>query len=188
MASDSSIPASGWHIDDARIYDDTEPTWVPLASTAPGVSRIPWTVPLGAGDDYCLSIVGKAPGYSDSPVILSGPFSIASGDTDGDGSPDVYELTVLGTSPNKVDTDGDGLVDGSGGVVSLADLPGGIDEDSDGFVDGETDLGTDPTFSNVGRRGSEGRSQQRHRRGRTDRTFPSCNLRYPTDSTRGRTG
>jgi hypothetical protein len=71
-------------------------------------------------------------------------------DSDGDGADDGYETAVLGTDPNNVDSDGDGLVDGAGGVVTLAAYPGGIDADGDGFVDGEQDLGTDPAVSNTG--------------------------------------
>jgi hypothetical protein len=44
----------------------------------------------------------------------------------------------------------DRLVDGVGGVVTVASYAAGIDGDGDGFVDGEVDLGTDPTASNIG--------------------------------------
>ena len=78
-------------------------------------------------------------------------------DTDGDGIDNGYETAVLGTSPNSVDSDNDGLVDGAGGTVAVAVYltlyPSGpvpVDTDSDGFVDGEQDLGTDPAVSNVG--------------------------------------
>jgi Bacterial TSP3 repeat len=70
-------------------------------------------------------------------------------DTDGDGLSDIYETTVLGTNPNMVDSDNDGLVDGNDGVVSLVTLPGGVDIDGDGFVDGEQDFGTDPTLADT---------------------------------------
>jgi len=65
-------------------------------------------------------------------------------DADGDGLGDVFETTVLGTNPNSIDSDNDGLVDGNDGVVLLAALPGGVDTNGDGFVDGEQALGTDP--------------------------------------------
>lgn len=51
---------------------------------------------------------------------------------------------VLGTNPALADSDGDGLVDGNGGIVPVTSLPGGVDFDGDGFVDGEQMLGTDP--------------------------------------------
>ncbi len=61
--------------------------------------------------------------------------------------------TANGTDPNDVDTDDDGLVDGAGGLVTIADysLNGGtgtpVDTDGDGFVDGELDFGNDPTVA-----------------------------------------
>ncbi|MCB1689558.1 MAG: M36 family metallopeptidase [Halioglobus sp.] len=70
-------------------------------------------------------------------------------DSDGDGIPDAQEL-LDGTNPNSVDTDGDGLVDGAGGIVTVASYPAGIDGNGDGFVDGELDYGTDPNGSNIG--------------------------------------
>jgi len=78
-------------------------------------------------------------------------------DTDGDGLDNGYETAVLGTDPNSVDSDSDGLVDGTGGTVTVAVYltlypsgPAPVDTDSDGFVDGEQDFGTDPAVSNVG--------------------------------------
>jgi hypothetical protein len=85
-----------------------------------------------------------APGYTNSPQVITSPFTVADADTDGDGINNIHEVTILGTSPVNVDSDGDGLADGAGGVVPLAALPGGIDLNEDEFVDGEMDLGTDP--------------------------------------------
>jgi len=70
-------------------------------------------------------------------------------DDDNDGLTDVDE-GILGTNPTLVDTDGDGLVDGAGGIVLLTTLPGGIDTDGDGYVEGEQDFGSDPLTSNIG--------------------------------------
>ena len=75
-------------------------------------------------------------------------------DPDGDGRSNLQEYMgvapYLTTDPNDVDSDDDGLVDGTNGVVSITvytnTYPGVIfaDVDSDGFVDGEMDYGTDP--------------------------------------------
>jgi hypothetical protein len=73
---------------------------------------------------------------------------IAEGDDDNDGLSDDQEA-VLGTNPLLVDSDGDGLVDGAGGLVPLAMLPGGVDADTDGFVDGEADFATSPVTADT---------------------------------------
>jgi len=87
--------------------------------------------------------------------------SLPPGDSDGDGLLDTDEdtngnsLVDAGeTDPYNVDTDGDGLVDGAGGIVCVASGPGcaavypaGVDTDGDGFVEGEQDFGNDPTIN-----------------------------------------
>ena len=51
--------------------------------------------------------------------------------------------------PNNVDGDGDGLVDGTDGVVSVSVYPSGIDANGDGFVDGEQDNGTNASLADT---------------------------------------
>lgn len=86
---------------------------------------------------------------------MAAPYTMATAawtappDSDGDGLSDIEEAQ-LGTNPNNVDSDGDGLVDGAGGIVTTDSYPGGIDSDGDGFVDGEQDHGTSPVISNRG--------------------------------------
>lgn len=68
-------------------------------------------------------------------------------DTDGDGIPDGYEISI-GTDPNKADTDGDGFSDGYEMTVLYTD-PLVYDEDSDFDGDGLTNsqefsIGTNP--------------------------------------------
>jgi hypothetical protein len=68
-------------------------------------------------------------------------------DLDGDGLTGLAEAARR-TSFARVDTDGDGFVDGPDGEVPTASYAGGPiawDLDPDGFVDGEADHGTDPT-------------------------------------------
>lgn len=104
-----------------------------------GIHTVRWTYSkdssVSAGDDaaWVDRIVYTSPGL----------------DSDADGISDADEL-FLGTDPYNVDSDGDGLVDGAGGVVLLSNYSAGIDIDDDGYVDGEAELGTDPTASNVG--------------------------------------
>jgi len=119
-------------------------SWNLVGTSSPGASSIPWTVPVNTGSDYCLRIQGMAPGYMNSQQVITNPFTVSDADSDGDGLNNIYEVTVLGTSPENVDSDADGLADGVGGVVSLAMLPGGIDMNDDGFIDGEMDYGTNP--------------------------------------------
>ncbi|HYQ72896.1 MAG TPA: multicopper oxidase domain-containing protein, partial [Gammaproteobacteria bacterium] len=73
---------------------------------------------------------------------------IAEGDDDNDGLGDAQE-TAAGTNPLLVDSDGDGLVDGAGGVVPIAMLPDGVDADVDGFIDGELDFATSPVTADT---------------------------------------
>jgi hypothetical protein len=143
MASDSSVSGNGWYVDDVSLVGGVSP-WMSIGTTPPGASSLSWTVPLNTGGDYCLSIQGMAPGYTNSPQVITTPFTISDADSDADGLNNIYEVTVLGTNPESVDSDGDGLADGAGGVVPLAVLPGGVDVNGDGFVDGELDYGTDP--------------------------------------------
>jgi len=67
-------------------------------------------------------------------------------DDDRDGLLNSTEAT-LGTNPALSDTDGDGLVDGNGGIVPVVSVVGGVDFDGDGFADGELALGTDPLLT-----------------------------------------
>ncbi len=90
-----------------------------------------------------------APGYMNSLQVITNSFTVSDADSDGDGLNNIYEVTVLGTSPESVDSDGDGLVDGTDGYVLTTDLPGSIDSDGDGYVDGEQDTGTDPLTMNI---------------------------------------
>ena len=51
-----------------------------------------------------------------------------------------------GTNPLAIDSDGDGLADGDGGVILTSVFPDGVDADGDGYVDGERSLGTNPSL------------------------------------------
>jgi hypothetical protein len=125
------------------------PSWTTIGTSSTGASSMAWTVPVNTGSDYCLSIQGMAPGYMISQQAITSTFTVSDADSDGDGLNNIYEVTVLGTSPENVDSDGDGLADGAGSIVPLAYLPGGVDTDSDSFVDGEQDIGTDPTLADT---------------------------------------
>jgi len=105
-------------------------------------------------DVYDVTISG-VPGYdpktdagldvSQQGIAYSTTLPAIFTDSDGDGLDDADEINIYGTNPNLVDTDGDGLVDGAGGIVSVTTYPAGVDTDGDGFVDGEQDFGNDPT-------------------------------------------
>ena len=147
MASDSSVSANGWFVDDVSVMQNGV-IWTALPTTPARASTLQWNVPTLAGTDYCLKIRGSATGYIPSAEVISGSFSVLA-DTDGDGISDNQEI-INGTDPNSVDTDGDGLVDGAGNLVTTVQYPAGVDINNDGFVDGELDFGTDATLSNLG--------------------------------------
>ena len=70
-------------------------------------------------------------------------------DDDNDGIYDGREIRLLGTSPQRWDTDGDGLSDGE--EVAMGTAPLLRDTDGDGFPDDEELLAsTDPLVANVG--------------------------------------
>lgn len=90
---------------------------------------------LDTDGDGLLNAVERACG-------LDPEVSNAGCDTDRDGLDDVGEC-ALGTDPLDPDTDGDGLVDGSGGSLPLGEFAEGCDADGDGTADGEADHGCD---------------------------------------------
>ena len=65
-------------------------------------------------------------------------------DRDGDGLDGLAEAQG-GASDLLVDSDGDGFVDGPGGLVDPVAVPNGWNLDGDEFVDGEADHGTSPS-------------------------------------------
>jgi len=75
---------------------------------------------------------------------------VCDADIDGDGLSNVDENNI-GTNPENIDTDGDGLTDGSEVDVYLTS-PLLTDTDSDGLTDGDEVLSyaTDPNASNIG--------------------------------------
>lgn len=62
-------------------------------------------------------------------------------DRDGDGIPDVTEITVTFTDPDEADTDGDGINDGTE-IVNLSD-PNAADPDDDNICDGTIPIAGD---------------------------------------------
>jgi hypothetical protein len=125
------------------------PAFAALTDHGDGTASLDLAPAVGSAGSYPVTIDAIDAGL---PALSDGEtFNIVVGesDADGDGLGDSFETSVLGTNPNAVDSDDDGLADGSDGVVLLAALPDGIDADGDGFVDGEQDLGTDPTLADT---------------------------------------
>jgi subtilisin len=143
----NGAPESSYYDLSYRDNCTAESSWIPIGTSSSGASSLSWTIPVNSGGDYCLGLQGMAPGYMNSLQVITNAFAVADADSDGDGVGNIYEVTVLETNPESVDSDGDGLADGAGGVVPLAALPDGIDVNEDGFVDGEMDWGTDPAVA-----------------------------------------
>jgi hypothetical protein len=108
MASDSSVSSVGWYVDDVSISSAS--TWTAIGATSAGASSLPSSVPAVAGNDYCLRIEGMAPGYSNSPQVVSGVFSVAL-DVDGDGVPDSLDNCPATPSTDQADKDGNDVGD-----------------------------------------------------------------------------
>jgi hypothetical protein len=108
MASDSSVSSVGWYVDDVSISSAS--TWTAIGTTGAGASSFPWSVPAVAGNDYCLRIEGMAHGYSNSPQVVSGVFSVAL-DGDGDGVPDSLDNCPATPNADQADKDGNDVGD-----------------------------------------------------------------------------
>ena len=128
------------------LNDDWQGTGGDLDAQCPNSLESAVSLAVDDGDALLIRVSRYSSG-TDGDFILNVALEIL--DADGDGITDAQEL-LDGTNPNSVDTDGDGLVDGAGGIVTVASYPAGIDGNGDGFVDGEADYGTDPNASNVG--------------------------------------
>jgi uncharacterized repeat protein (TIGR01451 family) len=85
--------------------------------------------------DGCSASCAIEPGYA--CIVLPGTsISVCGIDTDRDGLPDDYELTVTRTDPNNPDTDGDGILDGVEVFGLNPTDPLNPDSDYDGLCDG----------------------------------------------------
>ena len=67
MATDSSVSAVGWYVDDATLTGG-DTTWTVIGTTAPGAGSLPWSVPATAGNDYCLNVRLPHPATSIPPL------------------------------------------------------------------------------------------------------------------------
>lgn len=112
LASDTGIRAPsprGWWVDDMVLLQDV---WEQVGTTSMASCSIPWAPPrpmTGA----VVRVKAIAPGCADSAWGVSGTFSV-SGDSDGDGLPDTWELAKFGNltvSAGTNDWDGDGSSD-----------------------------------------------------------------------------
>lgn len=74
MASDVSVSAVGWHVDDINIIASAPDTVV--GTSAAGATSMSWTVPAVQGDDYCVRVQGQAAAHSDAPLVTSSIFSV----------------------------------------------------------------------------------------------------------------
>jgi len=90
---------------------------------------------------YTTNIKG---GADTAPIDIGYHYPLPN-DTDGDGLRD-YDEYWFGTDHQNIDSDGDGLIDGFDGFITVEDYLKGIDLNGDGYVDGELDpnLLTDP--------------------------------------------
>jgi hypothetical protein len=74
QADDSSVAASGWWIDDIRLYVGTP--WTPLATTATNVSSYAWTLAGAPGTNYGVRVKLAGSNFSDSAWSASQAFTL----------------------------------------------------------------------------------------------------------------
>ena len=67
---------------------------------------------LEEGKNYYFAATAYNTSLVDSGYSTELVYTIPVTDTDGDGIPDIEEINIYGTDPNKMDTDGDGINDG----------------------------------------------------------------------------
>ncbi len=84
-------------------------------------------------NDGCTNACTVTPGYI---CITYEDIQYCDNDDDGDGLPNNFENDVTGTDPNKADTDGDGLSDGTEFFGENKTDPNDPDTDNDGLCDG----------------------------------------------------
>ena len=126
----------------SAITDANNPTSAPTTGEPVATATGGQATPVGTETGT------NAPGAGDGVRNLGGlQPQLWAVDSDGDGLSG-WDEVHLGTSRRSVDTDGDGFVDGSDGLVAVAEYPAGLDLDGDGSVDGEVDHGTDPLAAN----------------------------------------
>ncbi len=86
VASDSSVGATGWYVDDIAISK----SWTSIGTTALGATNYLWTVPATTGTNYLLRVQQFASGYADSPWAQSASFKVVSNAV----SPSIQSLRV----------------------------------------------------------------------------------------------
>ena len=110
-------------------YEGTNSVWFPLATNLvpDASSNVVWT--------------NSNPGNVGHRFYAAG----SDVDDDGDGLSSAMEIFMFNSDPTKIDTDGDGFVDGGSNQILTNDYPEGTDLDTNGYVDGEATLRTNPT-------------------------------------------
>jgi len=108
LASDSSIGGSGWWVDDVSV--GAADAWMLVYQATTNVNWCWWTAPAFPGTSGVMRARQAATNPADSAWAQTAPVMV-SGDADGDGLPDLWELryfTNLTYASGTTDRDGDG--------------------------------------------------------------------------------
>ncbi len=79
QATDRSIGATGWWVDDILVGTPVDQTWTLIGITPPGARSITWTTPAQQGLNYCVRVRAEAEGFIPSTWTTSGPFAVYQG-------------------------------------------------------------------------------------------------------------
>ena len=113
MASDDTVAANGWFVDDVTLFADAG-AWTPAGTSTAGAGTLSWAVPLTPGNDYCLGIQGRTPGNIVSAQVTTGPFEVYDGvvNSQSDGGPGSLRQVIADVPAGGIITFDPAVLDG----------------------------------------------------------------------------
>ncbi|RME51335.1 MAG: hypothetical protein D6795_08445, partial [Deltaproteobacteria bacterium] len=132
LATDSSVSAEGWYVDDIAVGTGS---WQSVVeATEPGASSLSWTLPAIETDAACFRIRATDQGCPAPDFTKSGLFAIMTDDgtdSDGDGVPDLFDNCPEVSNSDQADGDSDGVGDACDNCPEVANAGQGNDDGDD---------------------------------------------------------